>query len=1520
MSDDNSRPGTCGEVEDRMADILEGTAPEALLDHIAECDTCRDARYDAERARDLVAKSGADYVPLADIESRVLSALDRKTGGSGIATPVAATTDKDVGSATPAASAEAPWAADSGTRNLTQRIDPPLGYAATLPSSPSRDLKETSPVTSRGVGPTQNTEILRPKNETVRISDELERGEPPRPPTEEMPAAPTLQSSPVAPEAPTPAVAEKPKAPEPVHARPRVVSLAKGRWRWIAAGGVSAALAAAAVGILVVRARHKSAEVADEGAWRGKVDKIASAAGGSQGLQVCSPDGKSCSDIAENAAVPAGSVLVTDSHTRARVKLEDGTELSLDRGTRFTLSAADKGRRAKLETGSVVLDVAHIEGKTARIDMPRGWVAVLGTKLSLHVTDDSSTVAVSRGAVKLWDPEGRWVTVRAGEEGRSYAGTPPFVSAAPALGESIAWSESAIAEGDQEVAVRGLGELKAKKPGDKTERDDAVSLTSHSVKVRIAGAIARTEVDETFTNATNDVLEGIFRFPIPPDAKVERLALEVDGKLEEGAFVDRDRAAAIWRGAIVNAAPQARQQFKDEIVWVPGPWRDPALLEWQRGGRFELRIYPIPKKGSRRVILAYTQVIKPTGGVRRFSYPLAHDPSGSTRVGNFAVDVQVRGNDTAFGVRSQGYDLAKSKAGDAEQLTMRASSFVPSGDLVVEYALPNRDAELTAWAYKPTSDESKATLAKAEKEAAKDQKTVEGVSALPDDAPYVAIALRPKLPRSREGGKRSFGIVVDSSRSMFGESYRRATQVAQKLVRELDRNDNFVLLACDTGCRIMPGGQQIPSAQAALDAKHWLEGITPEGASDPTAAVRQARDAAGDDKGDLRVVFIGDGTPTVGAIRQAYVTHAIERDLPPGRGSVTTVAIGQDSDVDTLGAMARGGGGVLLPFVPGQTTAEAVYAVIGATYGTTLREATVELPSGLTEIAPAKLDTIVAGGEELIVARMDRPNVDGTVVVRGKLGKESFEQKYPVKIVASEAKGNAFVPRLFAATRITDLERQADPEAKKEAIKLSSAFDVQSRFTSLLVLESKAMFQAFGLDNTRTGHQWTGEEVATAATASGEVDIDEAEDDAYGGDKDSKGSLGSSASPAGGGGLSSLGATGSASGASGFGEGRSGEAAKRAAPAKPSFAPPPAASTAPKAPASEPLPFADAEEKTTSKKKEAPRSFDQPAPRDWNRGRRLVPMRRVFERKGIVSAGRVIPKAATASAIAEAERDVAQNSNRREAVKKLFTLHAIAGDLEQSRSVAERWSEKEPLDAEALTARADVAARSGDRDLAIRILGSVVDVRPDDVASQKRLARLERWAGRAADGCRHSLAIAQIRGGDAKLLAEAASCGRQTGESAMVEDMLAAANPQVVKVAEPLIAKFDKQDDKLSGDLRVEATWSGGDQDIDLALIDPDGNRISWLGAPTRSVISATDVVSTSREGLALRGGKPGEYVVEVVRGTNGGGPVRGEIVITVAGTKKTVPFTLTGTRETVGIAQITVQSRLVPINTGFWR
>ncbi|HMJ10816.1 MAG TPA: hypothetical protein VK524_05385, partial [Polyangiaceae bacterium] len=178
--------------------------------------------------------------------------------------------------------------------------------------------------------------------------------------------------------------------------------------------------------------------------------------------------------------------------------------------------------------------------------------------------------------------------------------------------------------------------------------------------------------------------------------------------------------------------------------------------------------------------------------------------------------------------------------------------------------------------------------------------------------------------------------------------------------------------------------------------------------------------------------------------------------------------------------------------------------------------------------------------------------------------------------------------------------------------------------------------------------------------------------------------------------------------------------------------------------------------------------------------------------------------------------------------------------------------------------------------------------------------------------CRLNIANAELAPSSASYLADAVRCARDTGDSAAADDLLALAETKVRLDAEKLLAGRAPDATELSGDLRIEASWLGG-SDLDVALLDAEGHRISWLGAPTRSVISARDVASQGRETLAVRGAAPGEYVLQVVRVT-GSAPVRGELNVVIAGTRRTIPFVLDGPRANVGIAKVSMESRLVPL------
>ena len=817
------------------------------------------------------------------------------------------------------------------------------------------------------------------------------------------------------------------------------------------------------------------------------------------GVEVQLAAGAAFTPVRAGADIATGSTIRTDERTRARIELSDGSSVVLNHSTELLLDSAGI-RAVRLVTGELVAEVAHLEqGPHAIYGTPTGHVEVLGTKFVLTATEELSTVRVTRGAVRAHSAAGGAVEVKVGEEGLMPKAGDASVSPAMNLAHSVSWSELGGAEEETEQAIRGIGELRAKRPGEREESERPLTIAHHKATVRIVGNVARTEVEETFQNDSAHTLEGIYRFPLPADARIASLSLEVDGAWEQGAFVERDRAARIWRGVIRNATAPRQRQRQEEFIWVPGPWRDPALLEWQRGGNFELRIFPIPANGSRRIRIAYTQNIAPNGaGGRRYVHPLAHSGDDSTRVGHFEVDLRVAGNEGP--VTSHGYEMAASTNNGATNLRYTANNFLPKGDLMVDYRLQNEDSEIRWWSFAGS-----ATAPPPERTREGSAEVLDAHRTLHEDQRgYVAFALRPQLPAWTEGQSRDYVLVVDASQSMIGERYERASRLVAGMIGEMDRRDRFMVLACDATCQQMGDTPEAPSSQTATGAATWLASVQPAGASNVVASMRNAVAALeGKRHPDraVRVVYVGDGVASVGHRSAAGLSSSVEElvgDDP--MLTFTTVGIGGDADTVNLSAIARAGGGHYVPYVPGQRVSSASLAVLETTYGVSLNGVELDMPDGIVDVAPRRLPTIRAGQEVLVVGRLQNPNVRGEVTLRGKVGGRDFSQRYPVTLTASTAQGNAFVPRQWASGTIEQLQLDGRGEDTSQIVALSKAFGVMSRHTSLLVLESEAMFRAFGVDRAQPSVQWTGNEDMEMGESEGlDVHADGRLDNALGG-------------------------------------------------------------------------------------------------------------------------------------------------------------------------------------------------------------------------------------------------------------------------------------------------------------------------------------------------------------------------------------------------------------------------------------
>ena len=143
-------------------------------------------------------------------------------------------------------------------------------------------------------------------------------------------------------------------------------------------------------------------------------------------------------------------------------------------------------------------------------------------------------------------------------------------------------------------------------------------LQDLSIDILVIGQTAVTTMEMTFYNPNTRVMEGEFQFPLADGQQVSRFALDINGKLREGVVVDK------------TAGRKAFEEIVRRGV-------DPGLLEKTEGNNFKARVYPMPAKGTRRVLIAFEQELHERDGQDYYFLPI----TANTTLKNFKVRTEV---------------------------------------------------------------------------------------------------------------------------------------------------------------------------------------------------------------------------------------------------------------------------------------------------------------------------------------------------------------------------------------------------------------------------------------------------------------------------------------------------------------------------------------------------------------------------------------------------------------------------------------------------------------------------------------------------------------------------------------------------------------------------------------------------------------------------------------------------------------------------------------------------------------
>ena len=373
-----------------------------------------------------------------------------------------------------------------------------------------------------------------------------------------------------------------------------------------------------------------------------------------------------------------------------------------------------------------------------------------------------------------------------------------------------------------------LGSDGAFAPAPKVETD---------VVIHVTGMVARTRVAQTFVNPGTDFVEGLYVFPLPENAALDRLWLRIGSRVIEGQVKEKAEAARVY----VQAKREGRKA---------------ALVEQQRPNLFTNAVANIGPGETVRVLIEYQQALRYEDGEYRLRFPLAvtprYQPAAESaqdavmKVSHAAYAPAGGGvNPVAIGVViDSGVPLAKVESSYHEAVVEKESGTRTILTLRKEQEEADRDFELV---FAPQPGSTPQAAAFTESRGGRD---------------YTLLMVMPPAPAANAAAPlpRETVFVIDTSGSMQGTSMAQAKEALLTGLSTLTAQDRFNVVEFNSATRPM-WPSALPATGANLEhARAWVARLRADGGTEMAGALAFALDGR-DTPGYLRQgIFMTDGS------------------------------------------------------------------------------------------------------------------------------------------------------------------------------------------------------------------------------------------------------------------------------------------------------------------------------------------------------------------------------------------------------------------------------------------------------------------------------------------------------------------------------------------------------------------------------------------------------------------------------------------------------------------------------------
>ncbi len=572
----------------------------------------------------------------------------------------------------------------------------------------------------------------------------------------------------------------------------------------------------------------------------------------------------------------------------------------------------------------------------------------------------------------------------------------------------------------------------------KMEQGYSVATTIDTdVRMTISGLVARVSLRQEFRNEGTEWTEGVYVFPLPDEAAVDRMRLHIGDRYIEGEIREKEQAKKEYE--------QARQQG-----------RKTSLVQQQRANLFTTRVANVAPGELVVVEIEYLETLRYEDGRFHLRFPMTLTPRyvpGSAlpdRTGNgWSPDTdRVPDGSTITPPQvtaSKNHRISLAATINAGMpLEIIASRYHP---ITVTESGGRYEVELTD-ADTPMDHDFELVwqaVPAATPRAMAFRETIDGVPyhllmVVPPDADRAPPVLMP----------RETIFIIDTSGSMHGVSMEQAKRAVRLAIEALQPGDLFNVIAFDSTTTALYSRSMPAIAGNVARALAFVDSLEADGGTEMRPALERALGSPVQETHLRQVVFITDGS--VGYEDEMFAL--IEETL--GSARLFTVGIGSAPNSWFMRKAAEAGRGTYTFISALHEVKERMDRLFRKLESPQVTDIEVQWPSGtVVDTYPAVVPDLYLGEPVTVRARAAGGFRSGAVV---RISGNSLTGAWTTELPLAESAAAPGVATLWARARIGELmdreRRGGDADAlRTDILDTALTHHIVSKYTSLIAVD-----------------------------------------------------------------------------------------------------------------------------------------------------------------------------------------------------------------------------------------------------------------------------------------------------------------------------------------------------------------------------------------------------------------------------------------------------------------------------------